>query len=561
MAVNNFTELASFSVSAFGTPPLAYHWRKNGVNIGDATNSTFIFNSSFVHDSGNFDVVVSNYAGSVTSSVAILQVNPALGTVVLNNYTQVYNGTAWLVTASTTPTNLALAFTYNGNINGPSNAGIYTVIGTITDPNYQGIATNFLVINPAVAILALSNLTQISNGTARAVTVTTIPAGLQVSNMYNNSSTVPINAGSYQVVATVVDPNYTGSATNTLIIYPQLPTILQHPGSKTVARGSVVSFNVSAVGSPPFHYQWRSNFVNIASATNSVLILNNVETNASAGYRVVITNAYGSVTSSVAQLTVFLEYSALRLDCKGLGTITGATNNQILTIGNFYKLSAKSAKGFLFKNWTDGLINSLTNSTKLSFLMRSNLSLTANFIETSLPKLIITSPLKNAKLNGSYIGMNGTASDAWAVTNVSYSVNNGGWNAASTENDYSNWTATVTLAAGTNTIRVYAQNQGGLSSLTNSLKVIATNVLTLNLVINSQNQAPMRARAMAVAVPASKGFTFSLEFSAGVPGHIEYSTDLVHWTTWTNFDGSSTLLQFNDPQAGESSRFYRAVTP
>jgi len=66
---------------------------------------------------------------------------------------------------------------------------------------------------------------------------------------------------------------------------------------------------------------------------------------------------------------------------------------------------------------------------------------------------------------------------------------------------------------------------------------------------------------MAVATPASKGFTFSLELSAGVPGHIEYSKDLVHWTTWTNFDGSSTLLQFNDPQEGESSRFYRAVTP
>jgi hypothetical protein len=71
----------------------------------------------------------------------------------------------------------------------------------------------------------------------------------------------------------------------------------------------------------------------------------------------------------------------------------------------------------------------------------------------------------------------------------------------------------------------------------------------------------MQARSMAVAVPASKGFTFSLELSAGVPGHIEYSTDLVHLTTWTNFDGSITLLQFNDPQAGESSRFYRAVTP
>jgi len=97
-----------------------------------------------------------------------------------------------------------------------------------------------------------------------------------------------------------------------------------------------------------------------------------------------------------------------------------------LTVGNIYKISAKAAKRFVFKNWTDGLGNVLTNSTKLSFLMSSNFSLTANFTEISLPKLTIISPLKNAKLNGSSVGMTGTTSDAWAVTNVSYSINGSG---------------------------------------------------------------------------------------------------------------------------------------
>jgi len=513
---------------------------------------------------------------------------PVLATIVDSNYTGSATGTliinkADLILTSlpkSTPItygqNLASSKLFDGVASVPGNfyfldptfvpgAGLnsYSITFVPTNTtNYNIVYNNVNVqVDPVPAVITISNLLQIYTGNPLSVSTAITPPNTSFSVSYNNNSALPVNPGTYQVEARVTDPNYYGSTTNTLVIYPQKPTILQQPTNQTVARGSSVSFSVLAVGTLPLHYQWRSNLVNIASATNSTLTLNNVQTNASAGYRVVITNAYGSVTSSVAQLTVFLQYSPLKLDRTGLGTITGASNNQILTIGNLYKISAKAAKGFVFKNWTNGSGVSLTNSTKLSFLMRSNLSLTANFIETSLPKLTITSPQKNAKLNGSSVGMIGTASDPWAVTNVSYSVNSGAWNSASTGNNYSNWTATVTLSAGTNTIRVYAQNQGGLSSLTNSLKVIATNVLTLNLVINSQNQAPMQARSMAVAVPANKGFTFSLELSAGVPGHIEYSTDLVHWTTWTNFDGSSTLLQFNDPQAGESSRFYRAVTP
>jgi hypothetical protein len=125
---------------------------------------------------------------------------------------------------------------------------------------------------------------------------------------YNGSINAPTNAGNYNVIGTITDPNYLGSATNTLLIYGASPTILQQPIHQTVARGGTANFNVWAVGAPPLHYQWSSNLVNIALATNSTLTLRNVQTNASVGYRVVITNAYGSVTSSIAQLNVFLQY-------------------------------------------------------------------------------------------------------------------------------------------------------------------------------------------------------------------------------------------------------------
>ena len=86
------------------------------------------------------------------------------GTVTLGNLSQTYDGTARSVTATTTPNGLTVNITYNGSANAPTNAGSYTVIGTINDANYQGSATNTLVINdvtrPQMSLaLAGTNLT------------------------------------------------------------------------------------------------------------------------------------------------------------------------------------------------------------------------------------------------------------------------------------------------------------------------------------------------------------------------------------------------------------------
>ncbi|HLL44104.1 MAG TPA: DNRLRE domain-containing protein [Segetibacter sp.] len=65
---------ASFSVTATGAAPLTYQWKKNGVNISGATNAAYEIQSVAFADSGNYSVVVSNAAGSVTSNNATLKV-------------------------------------------------------------------------------------------------------------------------------------------------------------------------------------------------------------------------------------------------------------------------------------------------------------------------------------------------------------------------------------------------------------------------------------------------------------------------------------------------------
>ena len=66
---------ATFSVVASGTAPLSYQWRRGGVDIAGATSASYVLNPTAVSDNGaSFDVVVTNSAGSVTSSAATLTV-------------------------------------------------------------------------------------------------------------------------------------------------------------------------------------------------------------------------------------------------------------------------------------------------------------------------------------------------------------------------------------------------------------------------------------------------------------------------------------------------------
>ena len=66
---------ASFSVAASGVAPLAYQWRKNAVNIGGATSSSYSIASTVAGDAAAYSVVVTDGCGSVTSADALLTVN------------------------------------------------------------------------------------------------------------------------------------------------------------------------------------------------------------------------------------------------------------------------------------------------------------------------------------------------------------------------------------------------------------------------------------------------------------------------------------------------------
>ena len=74
---------ATFSVVASGQN-LAYQWRFNGGNIAGAASSSYTIANAQSGNAGNYDVVVSNGSGSVTSSVAVLTVNSVSSSILTN---------------------------------------------------------------------------------------------------------------------------------------------------------------------------------------------------------------------------------------------------------------------------------------------------------------------------------------------------------------------------------------------------------------------------------------------------------------------------------------------
>jgi hypothetical protein len=255
-------------------------------------------------NAGNYTVVGTvndlNYQGSATNTLVISQ---AAATVNVSNLSQLYDGTARPVSVATTPFGLNVLATYNGSSAAPTNAGTYTVIGTIVAANYQGSATNTLVISQATATVTLGGLYQGYDGTAKCANASTAPPGLTVSLAYDGSTTCPSAVGSYTVIGTVNDANYQGSTTNTLTIYAVAPVIVQHPQSQAVESGTNTTLTVVATGAP-LNYQWFQGGTALTGATSATLSFNPVVLTNADIYCVVVSNSSGVAVSSNAVLAV-----------------------------------------------------------------------------------------------------------------------------------------------------------------------------------------------------------------------------------------------------------------
>jgi len=339
-----------FSVSATGTPPLAFQWRKNGVALTDSTTiagsttAQLALKNVQLVDAGNYDVVVSNEADSVPSAPAALTVQeqPAV-TPPMSVAANIGADVQFSVTATGTPPP-AVQWRKNGanladgaNITGSTTSQLRLKNIQLTDAgNYDVVATNAVgsvTSAPAgLTVLERPAVTPPQSVTAQAgadvqfaVTATGTPplafqwrkngAVLADSATIAGSTTAQLalknvqlaDAGNYDVVVSNAADSVPSAAA--ALTVQQQPAVTP-PQSVTTNIGTDVQFSVTATGTPPPAFQWRKDGVNLADgptisgATTAQLTLKNVQLADAGNYDVVVSNVVGSVTSVPAGLTV-----------------------------------------------------------------------------------------------------------------------------------------------------------------------------------------------------------------------------------------------------------------
>ena len=243
-------QTAQFSVTAVGTAPLSYQWQKDGQNIIGANAAVFTITSVQTVNAGSYRVVVSNSAGSVTSTAAVLTPKAAV----------------FAPTIATQPVSSAVSLgqqlVLSVQASGSAPLGYQWQKGGV---NIAG----------------------------------------ETADQFRFKSVTLSDAGEYCVVVS----NSAGSIASTVAVVAVVPAntapvITSQPVGVSIVAGQPLELTVVATGIPNPRYQWQRNSVDLAGATDSVLRKLSASIDDSGSYQVLVFNTVGQVLSTKVTVTV-----------------------------------------------------------------------------------------------------------------------------------------------------------------------------------------------------------------------------------------------------------------
>ena len=362
---------ATLRVAAVGTPTLTYQWYTNGVplanggRISGATSTTLTINNFSSIDAGTYTVQVFNgLFSSVTSSNAVLSpTDPSISSQP-QSVTNIYGTTAtFQVTPSgTTP------FSYQwhratvgdlsdgGNISGShtnilmlsgvsfTDSGTYSVTVTNIKGSVDSAPAVLTVRDPAIVTQPAS----VTNSAGATVTFHVVAVGtpgltyqwrknasiIFDTGNYSGTSTDTLSVsgisaadeGSYSVIVTGGSGGSETSVDATLTVI-SAAAITAQPTPRKVTAGSQTVLAVGATGSF-LQYRWQLGGVDVPGATSYAYILTNVQPPVTGNYRVIVSNALNSETSSVATVSII---PSVRLASTNFVAIRVGDGAQLLT--------------------------------------------------------------------------------------------------------------------------------------------------------------------------------------------------------------------------------------
>jgi uncharacterized protein YjdB len=274
-------QTATFTVVAFGSSPISYQWQKNMANISGATGASYTTPATVNADNGaQFDVIVTNAKGSITSAAATLTVKAALQSIAVTpaspsikaGTTQQFKATG---TYSDNSTNdITTAVIWNSTNAAAATIGASTGLATgVAAGTTQITATQGAVVSPndALTVTAAPTLQSIAVTPASPSIAAGATQQFKATGTYSDSSTKDITttvtwnssnaaaatigastglatgvaAGTTQITAmlgAVVSPN---DALTVTAAAPTLQSIAVTPASPSIKAGATQQFKAT----------------------------------------------------------------------------------------------------------------------------------------------------------------------------------------------------------------------------------------------------------------------------------------------------------------------------
>lgn len=312
----------TFSVAVSGSAPFTYRWRLNGTNLAGAVSSSLSLNNVQSSQAGGYSVVVTNAAGSATSSSANLTVT--------------------------------CSYSLSSNSHALSSAGGSGSVEVTT----AGSCSWTVEEVPSWIIITSGN-----GGTGNGTVGYTVSPN---TNASSRSATLEIGGRDFTISQgapdltrpTVAFSSPSASATITSIVVNVTGTANDNDGVARVDIAVGAESFATATGTE----DWSA-AVTLQPGTNIVSVRS--------------VDLSGNISATNTRALFCTVPSSLSLAINGAGSVNGATNGQKFPIGKILKVTAVPLAGYVFSNWTGNVSGS---SPTLTFLMESNLQVIANFV-------------------------------------------------------------------------------------------------------------------------------------------------------------------------------------